>query len=494
MDPKKRLAFSEVERAMEEKQSSLLLVDMEKGRTRVLESGTEEKGSFLHDEAGDVDNLSIDFSYSEEAIEKVRQLEAELLASLHPVERQTYERLMLPIVHDDEIPYEDHGLPNFDANFAKRWVANRAYSFGWNSKLFPDDHGRQELSRNRPKIERIGKKYQWLALSELLACLSDNVWEVGRWPERAMIYDHPATDWFVRDVEPSLLLDPVKPLKQKYWWQALPLTMEPIVDERVRNWPFQGDPPNQPFWMNVSAPDGRPWVLLYGFFSSDERRSKENIALIAFRRSIFVRISTILVDSGSAHFVIAHLKGKRLADPSGHETIDWTDGPFLCEYPWRNTWETEYGIYQEGYRSLSGVRYIRPVARHTWEGHLDLSLKKGSSACVPNPWLGKKLGLRANLERLGEFVTESDGETVFVDTTLNLSGSSAALINEARFSDFLHKEKLECIWIVAGELNSYPSGKDGDYARRSFASVYRRAGEKWIGERWHDDTSQSPSS
>ena len=468
-DLSKRLAFSELEKAIDEKRSS------------------------LHIGTGASDNQPISFSYSEEAVGRVREREAEFLSSLSPPEREIYQTLMLPVVHPNDVPYEDRGLPNFDANFARRWVVNRAYSLGWNRKLFPDDHGKQELSRQRPKIERIGKKYQWLSLFELLARLSDNVWAVARWPELAMIYDHPATDWFVRDVEPSLLFDPIKSIDQKYWWQALPLIMEPIADESVRNWPLQGDPPNRPDWMNVSAPDGKPWLLLYGFFRTDERRAKDDIAFIAFRRSFFVRISTILVESASADSAIARLKGNRLADPSGHETIDWTDGPFLCEYPWRNTWETDYDIYEEGYRSLSGIRYIRPVARHVWEGHLDLSLKNGSSRCIPNPWLGKKLGLRANLERPGEFVTESDHEIVFVDPSVNDSGSSAALIDGARFSDFLEKEKLECIWIVAGELNSYPSGKHGDYACRSFASVYRRTGGKWVGERWHDDTTRSPS-
>jgi hypothetical protein len=469
-DPRKRLALSELEKVVEKKRSS------------------------LHIETGDSVNQSIGFSYSEEAIRRVREREAKFLSSLSPTEREIYETLMLPVVHPEDVHYEDRGLPNFDVNFAKRWVAKRAYSFGWNSKLFPDDHGKQELSRQRPKIERIGKKYQWLSLFELLARMSDNVWAIARWPERAMIYDHPATDWFLRDVEPSLLFDPMKSIDQNYWWQAVPLIMEHVPDENVRNWPFERDPPNQPDWMNVSAPNGKPWLLLYGLFSIDERRAKEDIAFISFRRSIFVRISTILVESGSADSATALLKGKRLADPSGHETIDWTDGPFLCEYPWRNTWKTDYDIYEEGYRSLAGIRYIRPVARHAWEGHLDLSLKNGSSEYIPNPWLGKKLGLRANWECPGEFVTESDHKIVFVDPSIRNSGSSAALIDEARFSDFLEKEKLECIWIVAGELNSCPSGKHGDYARRSFAGVYRRMGGKWVGERWHDDESQSPSS
>jgi len=151
-----------------------------------------------------------------------------------------------------------------------------------------------------------------------------------------------------------------------------------------------------------------------------------------------------------------------------------------CEYPWRNTWQPDYGIYEDDqFGNFSGIRYIRPVARHRWESHLDLSLQSGSSICILNPWIGKKLSLKANLSRPGELVSEFNGETVFVDPTVGISGSPAALITKVQFLEFLKKENLECLWIVAGERNSYPSGQMGDYSVRSFASVYRWTGKKW---------------
>lgn len=199
-------------------------------------------------------------------------------------------------------------------------------------------------------------------------------------------------------------------------------------------------------------------------------------------------MSTILVGVDAVDAAISKLKGCRLADPSGHETIDWTDGPFLCEYPWRNTWQVDYGIYEEGdVGNLSGIRYIRPVARHVWESPLDLSLQHGSSACILNPWIGKKLGLKANLRCPGEFIAEYGGQTVFIDPTLGISGSSAALIDRTKFFDFLKQEKLECLWIVAGERNSWPSGQPGGYSCRSFASIYRWTGKEWTGDKWHKD-------
>lgn len=343
------------------------------------------------------------------------------------------------------------------------------------------------MNRERPKVERIGKKYQWLALSEFVARLTDNVWAIGDSPKRAMVYSHPA-DWLVRDIEPSFLTDPKSPLNEIRWWQAVSLKLEPIQDALLPTWPFQEEPPNRSDWMDVVAPDGTPWLLLYGFFNVREDWTKKSSGLIPFRRDTFVRVSTILIEAPAVEATISKLKGRRLADPTGHDTIDWTDGPFLCEYPWRNTWRADCSPYEDGdIGSLPSIRYIRPVARHRWESPLDASLQDGASVYIPNPWLGDKLGLRPTLDHVGEFMAETDRQTVFIDPTAGISDASAALIDKERFFRLLKAEGLECLWIVAGERNAWPSGNPSDYACRSFASVYRWTGKKWVGNKWHKD-------
>lgn len=422
--------------------------------------------------------------YPKEMIELVEQREEELLTILDREELELYESLILPMLLPERVLSENRSLSEFDTGLAKRWIVKRAYEYGWNSKLFPNDNGYHKLSSGRPEIERIGKKYQWLALFELLARLSDNVWAIGGWPKRAMLYDNPSADWFVRDIEPSFVAEPAQHTDEERWWQAMPLKLEPIDDKDLRAWPFQGEPPYTSDWLDVIGSDGKQWLLLYGLFSNTEKREKD-VGLFTLRRKIFVRITTILVPSNIVKATIVKLKGCRLADPSGHETIDWTDGPFLCEYPWRNTWQSDYGIYEdEIIGNFSGIKYIRTVARHVWESHLDLSLNNGSSILIPNPWIGKMMGLKANFNRPGEFIAKSNGQRVFMDPTLGILDSSAALINKDMFLDFLKKENHECIWIVAGEHDSWPLGQLGDNSCRSFASTFLWKGNRWAGDRW----------
>ena len=124
----------------------------------------------------------------------------------------------------------------------------------------------------------------------------------------------------------------------------------------------------------------------------------------------------------------------------------------------------------------------------TWIAALTLAL----SMFVPNLWIGTKLNLRPNLHRIGQFVSET-GEVLFIDPTVGLSDSRAALVNKTAFFDFLKEENLECLWIVAGERNAWPSGTPDDYSCRSFAGVYRWLKKKWKGDTWYEDQTGTPS-
>src|SRR3989339_1685517 len=68
-------------------------------------------------------------------------------------------------------------LERFNTGLAQRWVFNRVVQLGWNQELherFDRDINRSRIDRSEHKSERIGKKYQWIALHELLARISDN--------------------------------------------------------------------------------------------------------------------------------------------------------------------------------------------------------------------------------------------------------------------------------------------------------------------------------
>jgi len=455
-----------------------------------LKIAIDEKNSSIRMNTGNNNSTAIPFyTYAPDKIDRANERKEKFEALLSESEKRTFQDLIYPTFPPDHMATKIRDLPPFDTSFAKRWITQRAYSFGWNKTRFPNDSD-QGYGRKRPIVERIGKKYQWLALHEFLARLTDNVWTIGGWPERAKTYDHPAEGWFVRDVEPSFLDDP-KPLNNNHlWWPVKTLELKPVPDECLSTWPSTVDPPKTSDWITVISESDIQWILLHGYFSVREERERSEILDVSSRREISVQVSTILVEKDAVRRSMSQLYKTQLSDSTRYDPIDRTDGPYLCEYPWSNTWSSHREVFEyNDFGTLAAIKYIRPVARHVWESHLDASLTKGSSIYIPHPWIGQKLSLAPKFDHLGEFVSTTDGQTIFLDPTVGISAPSAALIDKKMFFDFLESEKLECLWIVAGEINAWPSGKHGDYSCRSFASVYRWVGKKWEGNKWSEDTS-----
>jgi hypothetical protein len=62
---------------------------------------------------------------------------------------------------------------NHDGDLIGNWIAHRAYNYGWREELFPHDN-KIDTDDSKGKLERIGKKYQWIAMYELLGILADH--------------------------------------------------------------------------------------------------------------------------------------------------------------------------------------------------------------------------------------------------------------------------------------------------------------------------------
>ncbi|MFI5966398.1 hypothetical protein ACIA8J_30095 [Streptomyces asoensis] len=105
-------------------------------------------------------------------------------------------------------PADDERLADarVDTEWAARWVLARVADLGWSPELFAEFdnfRGRMSGSRQSHKGERIGKKYQWMALHELVERLANH-----RHPHRTDEHDaaeYPgAARLSLLDIDPSL--------------------------------------------------------------------------------------------------------------------------------------------------------------------------------------------------------------------------------------------------------------------------------------------------
>jgi hypothetical protein len=82
----------------------------------------------------------------------------------------------------------------------------RAHELGWTPERFAEfDRQMASHDRNEHRVERVGKKYQWIAYHELTGCLSDIALVDGRFPDDPELYRGP---WQVdtREMDTTILV------------------------------------------------------------------------------------------------------------------------------------------------------------------------------------------------------------------------------------------------------------------------------------------------
>ncbi len=109
---------------------------------------------------------------SEELLE-MQRTKAAFVASLEGDQHAEYETIAA--YPENRQRYDDDD--SFDDSLVERWILHRVLELGWHQ----DKHGsfdstvqKYDSGRDAHKPERIGKKYQWIALHECYARLADN--------------------------------------------------------------------------------------------------------------------------------------------------------------------------------------------------------------------------------------------------------------------------------------------------------------------------------
>ncbi len=150
---------------------------------------------------------------------KIRQAERSFLRTLGSKKRRLFNQQATPYLLD---PHNAEEETRFDPMICQRFVVQRAFELGWTVErfgLFDQNasayrfYGRQE---NKP--ERIGKKYQWIALHEFLARVADNYQYRGEpWTNDEREYEGP---WqlHIRDIDPSVLVRKTMRADCGGWW------------------------------------------------------------------------------------------------------------------------------------------------------------------------------------------------------------------------------------------------------------------------------------
>jgi hypothetical protein len=355
------------------------------------------------------------------------------------------------------------GPAEFNLAWARRWVVKRAHDLGWSADLHGEFDSRVRTDRHTHTVERIGKKYQWLALYELVARMRDNL---ERLPDRE---DDPLQ---LRNLDPSLLLEQTaddgwRAFGETAFWIGTAPGLPARTSVEALAWLDSSDDILDGIEnIAVKSPDeARHWLVLTGF--ENWRRSSSGVRCDAWRR-----VACLVVRAKDRDITLDILAATQMLD---HGAVPTAQGGgyhvHLGEFPWRSAGDNQ-DDWISGWRPFSssagpGVAIRPTTAEYSAESNgYDGSIKANINLHMPARWLMNGLDLRLTNGRSVVY-KDRQGITRFMDPSVSMEGRSAALIDRGMFLDFLQREGLVAIWTIAGEKNAY-----GDRERNGFGGRF----------------------
>ena len=355
---------------------------------------------------------------------------------------------------DNRRPLEvDHGP-------VRRWICERAHQLGWSEELFQGFERGGNISHDRMgkhRVERVGKKYQYIALAEATARLTDNL-AMCTWEDEGRLRTFepgPRGRDMKRDLDPSLLvrstLETGWASTPVIWWTPSAPRLPSGDTDLLLAWvKVESDLCNDVGQIEVTSPDGEKWLTVYGFrhwtVPGQGRRTHADA---------WSRISCLVTSVGKGPQLAKELLGRHRGDASRF----WESGtllPFLGEHGWRDPRPIELEAnVSAGIKTL----YAGIVESLNAEGGgNDNSVDDGFSLCLPSSGVIKVLDLYLRSGKTPEYV-DTGGTLRWQDPSLSSRGSGAGVVSHDYFLGKLASAGLEPVWVLAGEKNVY-AGQD----------------------------------
>ena len=381
--------------------------------------------------ATDLSGLENDFATAELALKA--QLPAKLLKQYEAASQY--------------VEFRDDHIPEFPLSQAQRWVALRAVELGWSKAK----HGDIERSRgggwdrHDHSIERIGKKYQWIACWQLIGYLSDHHWYLD-WNQKPSIFDR--VDVFdPLDIDTSFLMTEGNELLEG----GLPALSLPSTNfqstgtEEDLAWTRTlDDLPHLPSLVEGVDAGSSTWWNAKAYGRDDGYMDK--LQSTNSMRTGQRWVELIVVPTENVPELYSKIKETDIAGSdlfNRHNSLQKLVGEHTFELIRAESAAIVTSEYE-------GVQFGRLTASiNPARGEYDRAGTSGSFA-VPENWLVKQLNLRPKGPDSMAFVTPAN-EVAFLDMRFPGEWDGAVVINADFLLPALEANGLTAVWIFGAE-------------------------------------------
>ena len=388
---------------------------------------------------------------------------------------------------DSAEPVRQRRTPQTDAYptvQAQCWIFERVIELGWTPERFSDFEQTyvRSAGRSSHKPERFGKKYQWIALRELLARIADNFHPALDYGGDSRPYAGP-WQFFGRDIDPTL--PPAQRTRddqdefrlgatfpdQPAWWSPPNPSYGPDDPPPTSGWAI--DPHGIPEFKQLVRyrdDEGHSWLTLCAFYRWGDEYSDDD-GRDADRRDLWSHLFGWLVKPADFKEVCDYLSSHSLMGRWMPEGPTVTDAAYLGEMPWasatRDSNAEEWPeIWHRGEDGAAGLdRKVSPAwIDYFWEGNVwDCSIEDGVPASLPAPLLFTAGELTWHPQ------TRSwvDAAQTVVAQTARAGAHSALLVREDWITRVLNELNLRLVigWLGEKQLlaRGWTSGLVGDW-------------------------------
>lgn len=354
--------------------------------------------------------------------------------------------------------------PELLSNYAIKLIFEK-YNYDVTKFKVFDNHAGTGRHQYNQHIERIGKKYQWIAMHELLALVAD------AYPKMKGEFDDIETPYHgtwkphVRDIDPTLLDSDI--LRKGL----------PIIRKKRLNWLKTSDfkfPSKTTYkWVhnitdihksylreNIKYIDdnGVSWILLHGYV--DKKNEPQGLNLTE-DLNLWLFIQGYIVDKKELRQTIKYIYNK---GTQGRRMPEIRNG--IYELFYREFYETrgfEDYISSEGYlksklefQDEDSPEVYFSYSSYSSETGYDASLQDNIHYMMPSLELFKGLSMKFS-DQNGVFLDHNNNLICF-DPSSNYDHKGMLLINEKELLKYLDENDKAIIWPIIGEkrIGQYP--------------------------------------
>lgn len=309
---------------------------------------------------------------------------------------------------------------------------------------------RHHYNRHESKIERIGKKYQWIAFHRIAAIISDNC----EFKPHFSGGDKYLGAWnpHFRDIDPTLLIIPIKnQSKPEFKTLKKELRNYNIMELDFVDWIKNSeDIPDIFNLLKFKDESKREWLNLDGSYSWDEETLPEEDKYSAPKRSLRIWFSSYLIDKNNSKKLYSAISNKTFLGnwmPEGMSSYEY----FLGEYPnylackdtikEYNSWTNECSY---GNNKLP-VKILPTSLNYSPSTSNDCSIKDSISIRIPNEVIITENSLLHNYT--GQY-SRGDNLFCFENSIFETGFPNGLIANKNELIKYIKEEKYTLFWKI----------------------------------------------